>query len=110
MSTRRENEIVPGEDPTIDGFVSRLYDQIEQLLKGRSRNIQSITLTANSATTVVDIPDFESQQVPVFTPLTANAAAEIPTMYVSARTTGQFTLTHTNNAQTDRDFGVVFTG
>ncbi len=77
-----------------------------------SRNIGAVTLTDSSSTTVVDDPLFESQQVPVFTPLTANAATEVGAggMYVSARVNKQFTITHANNAETDRDFEYIIVG
>jgi hypothetical protein len=53
---------------------------------------------------------FESAMVPVFVPLTAHAATELATMYVSARTQGGFTLTHANNAQVDRTFAYLRLG
>jgi hypothetical protein len=66
-----------------------------------------VTLTANSATTVVLDNKFESQMVPVFTAMTANAAAAVGGLYVSSRGAGTFTMTHANNAQTDKTFGYV---
>lgn len=108
----RNNLISPADKPDEPGFVWKLFDMLEGLLNGRSRNQLSVTLTANQATTVVDHPLFESHQTPVFVPLTANAAAEIGAggMYVSARANKQFTITHANNAQTDRDFECIFIG
>jgi hypothetical protein len=48
----------------------------------------------------------------VFTPTTANAAAEQGggTMYLSARAKQGFTLTHANNSQTDRTFLYIVIG
>lgn len=108
----RENLLNPDEDTNTVSFTRRLFDAIEDLLNGRSRNHGSVTLEANAASTVVDNPLFESHQTVVFSPLTANAAAEVGAggMYVSARTSGQFTITHANNAGTDRDFEYTFTG
>jgi hypothetical protein len=108
----RDNLINPSEPPTAPGFVRRLFDALEGVLNGRSRNQGSVTLAANVTTTVVDNPLFESHQTPVFVPLTANAAAEIGAggLYVSARTRGQFTITHANAATTDRTFEYVFVG
>lgn len=75
-----------------------------------------VTLTANTATTVVTnareavTPD----SVLRFDPLTANAAAELAagTMYVltANRLAGSFTITHANNAQTDRTFRWIAAG
>jgi hypothetical protein len=46
----------------------------------------------------------------LLSPTTANAAAALATTYVSAVTQGSFTLTHANNAQTDKTFGYVALG
>lgn len=107
MTSSRLNLIRPD-----DGGDTRLFDQIEGLLNGQSRNVGTVTLTASAASTAVDDARFQSSQVPVFVPLTANAAAEYGagTMYVSARTAKQFTITHANNAQVDRTFGYIFAG
>ena len=108
----RDNLIRPTDTEKTPGFFSRLRDQFENLLNGKSRNVGSVTLTENTTTTAVDDPNFESHQTVVFSPLTANAAAEIGAggMYVSARTNKQFTITHANNAQTDRDFEYIIVG
>jgi hypothetical protein len=41
----------------------------------------------------------------MLSPRTANAAAAIPTTYVSAVEQGTFTLAHANNVQADKTFG-----
>jgi hypothetical protein len=87
-----------------------LWEQISQLNAGRTRNVGQVTLTDSSATTTVDDPLFESVQKVFFSPLTANAAAELATMYVSSKAEGQFVITHANNAQTDRDFEYIIVG
>lgn len=85
----------------------RHAETINALIDGRANVTGSVTLTANVGSTTVTDNKFESSMVPVFVPLTAHAAAELATMYVSNRTEGAFTLTHANNAQTDRTFGYV---
>lgn len=87
-----------------------LTDQANGLLDGKLRVTGEFTLTAGATTTVVNDNKFESEMLPVLTPLTANAAAALGTTYVSARTQGSFTITHANNAQTDRSFGYVRLG
>lgn len=84
-----------------------LSDAINALIDGRSNAVGSVTLTANATSTVVEDNLFQSEMIPVLSPMTANAAAAIGTTYVSARTKGSFTLTHANNAQVDRSFGYV---
>jgi len=106
----RENLLRQRESRFDDKFTKRLFDQIEALLHGRANNKGAITLTANVATTTVNNAAFESAMIPVFTPLTANAAAEMDGMYISARTNGQFTITHANDANTDKSFEYIFVG
>lgn len=81
-----------------------MAETINKILTGRANNASSFTLTANVASTVVIDPAFESSMVPVFVPTTANAAGAIATTYISDRSNGSFTVTHANNAQTDRTF------
>ena len=85
---------------------------INQLAQGRSNAAGSVTLTANTTTTVVAAGNCGAGSVVLLSPLTAHAAAEIGngTIFVSAVSNGSFTLTHANNAQSDRVFGFVAAG
>lgn len=84
-----------------------LYSIGNGIMQGRLNDKGTVTLTASAATTVVSDRRVGPNSVITFMPTTANAAAEIGngTMYVSARSDGTFTVTHANNAQTDRTFG-----
>lgn len=95
-------QVLPGNDQS--------ERTINELLKGRANNVGEVTLTANSATT--DTTDTRvKQSMKIFlSPLTANAAAALTNVYVSAVADGSFTLTHTNNAQTDRTFDYIIRG
>jgi len=64
-----------------------------------------VTLTASATTTTVLDSRVGYSSVIVLTPLTANAAAENP--YISNITNGNFTITHSNTAATDKDFNYV---
>jgi hypothetical protein len=90
----------------------RVAESINGLIDGKLDVVGTFTLTANAASSVIEDNLFESQQVPLIIPTTANAAAEIGagTIYLSARTKGSFTLTHANNAQTDRTYLYVRLG
>jgi hypothetical protein len=89
---------------------NRVFGDVSQRsFRNRLASVREITLTASAATTVV--PDLACSAVShiFFSPLTANAAAEIGagTMYVSSRGFRTFTITHANNAQVDRTFSYV---
>jgi len=96
-------------------FTLNLFDiatAVNLLIQGRNNVFGEITLTPNDTTTTVESLAFTETSVPILTPLTAHAAAEMAagTLYVSEREKGSFTLTHANNAQNDRTFGYVVLG
>jgi len=99
-------------------LLNRMVLVIRNIMQGRTNNVHTVTLTANSATTTVDLAKDELSEntLILFMPTTANAATEFGAgvMYVSARsplsTSGTFTITHTNNAQTDRTFRFALIG
>jgi hypothetical protein len=87
---------------------------VERINRGKVNASIDATLTANAATTTLVDARFASTSVLLFDPLTAHAATELAagTMYVLAanRTNGSATITHANNAQTDRTFRVLIIG
>lgn len=87
-----------------DNLTYLLAETVNSMLKGRANNAGTFTLAAGVTTTVVEDNAFESSMVPVWSPTTANAAAAMTNVYVSARDKGSFTLTHANTATTDRTF------
>lgn len=89
---------------------TQLAETLNEVLKGRGNNIGTFTLAANVTTTIVEDNLFESGQVVVWMPTTANAAGAMTNLYVSARAKGSFTLTHANAATTDRTFAYIRCG
>lgn len=89
-----------------------LADALNGILDGRQNNIGTFTLTSAAASTDVADRRVGTDSVVTWMPTTGNAAAEVGngTIYVSAVTAGQFTVTHANNAQTDRTFKYEVTG
>lgn len=85
---------------------------VNQLSDGRSNATGTVTLTASQATTTLTDPRIGTDTVICLVPTTANAAAEVGAggLYISAVTAGSATLTHANNAQTDRDFSYSLQG
>jgi uncharacterized secreted protein with C-terminal beta-propeller domain len=76
--------------------------------------VTELTLTANAATSTLNWKGLSPQSVVVFDPKTANAAAELygGTLYVLTANRGNdvWTVTHANNAQTDRTFQICVLG
>lgn len=85
---------------------------LNELDDGKSSNYGSLTLTANQASTAFSDYRAGINSVILYSPTTANAAAEIGngTMYVSSKGKQTFTITHANNAQTDRTFDYIIVG
>ena len=80
---------------------------INGLIDGKADVAKTFTLTAGATSTVVSDNKFESGMVPVWVPMTAHAATAMTSVYLSARASGSFTLTHNNTADVDRTFGYV---
>lgn len=87
-------------------------DVIRGVMDGRTNNTSEVTLTANQTTTVVVERRSGDVSYLEFMPTTANAATEKAAggMWVSSRGKQTFTITHANNAQTDRTFTYVVVG
>lgn len=82
------------------------------VMDGKTNNTGSFTLTENVASTVVTDLRVGADSVILVSPTTANATTEwaAGTMYVSSVGKQTFTVTHANNAQTDRTFSYVAIG
>lgn len=88
----------------------KLAEGANRALQGKLICAGDVTLTASSATTTLNDERIGTESFIGFMPLTANAAAEVPTLYVTNRNKGSATLNHANNAQTDRDYVYLVIG
>lgn len=92
----------------------KLIDTVNQLILGNANNTGEVTLTENATTTTVKNSRINANTFIDFMPLTANAASEkaAGTMYITSANikSGEFTITHANNAQTDRTFRYLHVG
>ena len=87
---------------------------IRALIRGGSNATGVVTLTPNSATTIVPAVNCPPGGHVFLFPATAHAAAEVAAggLYVASANVvaGQFTINHANNAQADRTFYYVTLG
>ncbi len=90
----------------------RINTAINELGKGRSNAVGSVTLAASAGSTTVTAQNCGAGSVVLLSARTAHAAAELAAggCYISAVANGSFTITHANNAQVDRIFGYVCLG
>lgn len=89
---------------------SQVERTVNELLKGRANNVGEVTLTASVTSTDVTDTRIRSTMKIFLSPRTANAAAALTNVYVSAVADGSFTLTHSSAASVDRTFDYVFHG
>ena len=103
----------PGLSPA-DTSPQRIANAVNGLALGKINAVLDVTLTANSATTVVTDTRLTYFSFIAFDPVTANArtafAAGEPYALLADRNRGAYTLTHTNNAQVDRTFRMLIIG
>ena len=83
---------------------------IQNILDGKILATGSVTLTDSSATTTLTDLRIGPNSVILFMPTTANAATGWTALYVSARGKQTATLTHANNAETDRTYAYAVLG
>jgi hypothetical protein len=95
------------------GTPREVASTVNQLLDGKINAVSSVTLTANVSSTTVSDPRIGSTTLVFLTPETANAAAELATLYIAPAdyvSGTSFKIHHANNAQTDRTFGYALLG
>lgn len=96
--------VIPAQGLAPPQSILLLVETLNQVVRGRANNTGTVTLAANETETVVEDNLFESSQVPLLIPTTANAALALTSVYLSAREKGAFTLTHDSTADEDRTF------
>lgn len=93
--------------------LARLVQSIRDLYAGRNNAFGEFTLAvAPATTTTVRAPNASVNSIPLWVPLTENAAEAHASgdMYISDRQQGEFTVTHPASADVDRTFGYVALG
>jgi hypothetical protein len=90
----------------------KLIVAVNELGRGRSNAVGTLTLATSTTTTVVVAQNCGATSQVFLDPRTSNAAAARGTTYIQAADikNGQFTVTHASNGQTDRTFGYICLG
>lgn len=90
-------------------YLRRLYSVIDNMRKGKLACLTTVTLTAGTTTTTLTDIRISQQSGLYLMPTTANASAALAATYM-VPANGTATITHANNAQTDRTFTVAIIG
>lgn len=104
----------PSFDEVADiGWVRRIADAANNLLKGKMNVVLSITLAANAASTTITDARISVYSALILQPMTASAAAslwEAPYVLATVQNNGSVVLTHSNTADIDKTFNLVILG
>jgi hypothetical protein len=93
------------------GEPREISEIVNNLVEGKTNNTGDITLNAGSATTTtISDERIGYNSIILLMPTTANAVASLTNVYVSARTKGSATLTHSANTNTDKTYGYIIVG
>jgi uncharacterized membrane protein len=88
-----------------------ISEVVNNLVEGKSNNTGTVTLAIASATnTTLYDERIGYDSIIVFMPTTANAASAMTNLYVSAKTQGSATLTHSANTSADKTYGYIVVG
>lgn len=90
-------------------YIRKVVQSVRNCVRGNTNNTGQFTCTASVASTIVKENLCNINSVINVIPVTANAASGIASLYIVAGDK-QFTVNHTNNAQTDKTFRYVITG
>ena len=88
---------------------ARIGDILSKVQQGKQNVTLKITLAAGTSTVVID-PRISATSALTFTPLTADAAAILSSIYVSAQRAGRATLIYSSTAKTDCTFTLLIQG
>jgi hypothetical protein len=109
MSVNNNFPFVPQNLRLDNQYLRYLRESTNSAMRGKINCTGEFTLTANAASTAVTEKLCTANSVVLLMPKTANAAGAIATTYITPAS-GSFTVTHANNAQTDKDFRYVVIG
>ena len=95
---------------TLARYLAQIGQVVNNILRGKLNATGTVTLTASSATTTLQDPRLSGSSFIGFMAQTANAAAALGGLYVTAQDSGAATLNHANNAQADKTFTYLIIG
>ena len=94
--------------PYQGGEPRNVAEVINSAMAGKTNNTGSVTLRASNTTTTITDERLGFDSIILLSPLTANAAAQIP--YPSTKAKGSVVITHTSVVHTDLNFDYIIVG
>lgn len=87
-----------------------LESAVNLLIDGKSNAIGTVILTAGQGSTTIEDLRVGADSRILLMPITSNAAAALASTYIGSVGKQTFTISHTNNGQTDRNFKYAIIG
>ena len=103
-----QNKLTPNLDEF--EFKNQVITLFDIIFDGKINSLGTVTITANSNSTIVTDRRIGVDSSLLLIPKTANAAAALANIYQEVIDKFQITLHHANNSQTNRDFKYVILG
>jgi hypothetical protein len=84
---------------------------VRGIMDGKTNNTGSVTLAVGGATTTtINDERIGYGSIILFTPLSSTAASSLSGLYISNRTQGSATITHTANITAGKTYGYIVVG
>jgi hypothetical protein len=101
---------IPSAPPGYSQTWGKTLGNILNSVVGKTNNGTTLTLNANAGSTVLTDPRLFVNSVLAFMPQTAHAAAALTSLYVATQTKGTATISHPNDANTDKTYRIAILG
>jgi hypothetical protein len=94
----------------LGAYLLKISDVVNNTLRGKLNCTSDLVLLPNVAITTISNPNIGGDSTILPSPTTANAAAELPTLYFDTFLKGSCVAHHTNSAVVDRIFSIAIIG
>ena len=101
---------VPLSMPDNSQHLRLVSSTLNNVMDGKLNSTGTITLTASATSTTLTDARIGGDSVIVFMPITANGKTAENNLFVSARQSGQATLTHASSSNNDQNFAYIIIG
>jgi hypothetical protein len=107
MTVQQFRTLSPDLRPDAPETFRNIAEIVRQAMQGKMNVVTTLTLTTSVSTTVFRDPRIGVHSYLGFQPLTANAAADIASLYTTSQSSGVATVNHSVSSNADRIWRVV---
>lgn len=107
MTVQGFRTLPPDLRPDAPETFRNIAEIVRQTMQGKMNVVTTLTFTTSASLTVFQDPRIGVHSFLCFQPLTANAAADVPSIYTVSQSSQMATISHSISANTDRIYRVV---